>query len=88
MIGLSTKNSNIESMFLTPAFHKVQVLPSRRPHGERMSSSKRSSLKQGIVEHVLDVFTTRIVHVPRSLNLLQKLVGKNVPKMMYVEAQM
>jgi len=50
MIGLSTKNSNIESMFLTPAFHKVQVLPSRRPHGERMSSSRRNSLKQGIVE--------------------------------------
>lgn len=47
-----------------------------------------NGMKQGIMEQVLDVFTTWIVHVPRSLILLLKLARTNVPKMMYVETQM
>jgi hypothetical protein len=46
-------------------------------------------MRQGIVlKQILDVFTTQIIHVPRLLNVvLPKLVRTNVPKMMYVEAQ-
>jgi hypothetical protein len=87
MIWLSTENSNIESTFLTCAFHEIQVLPSRRPHGEWMSSSRKwyeirdYGASFGCFHHW-------IVHVPRSLNLLLKLARTNVPKMMYVETQM
>jgi hypothetical protein len=46
-------------------------------------------MKQKIVpKQVSDVFTTHIIHAPRLLNLVpSKLVRTNVPKMMYVEAQ-